>query len=128
VTTAAKPAAPTTSEAPKTSSAPGKSAKLSDYLNGAREAFAAGDTPWSIYYYSVYLGQKVNDAAAWGELGNVHYFDGNLMEAAQAFFNAANLFIDRGQTARALELIPAIEEGDPGLAEALQLRLTTVKK
>jgi hypothetical protein len=127
-TTAAKPTTPTTAETPKASSTTGKSTKLSDYLNGAREAFAAGDTPWAIYYYSVYLGQKVNDAGAWGELGNVHYFDGNLMDAAQAFFNAANLFIDRGQTARALELMSAIEEGDPDLAEALHLRLTTVKK
>jgi hypothetical protein len=122
------PAATAPATSASTASATAKTAKLSDYLNGAREAFASGDTPWAIYYYSVYLGQKVNDAGAWGELGNVHYFDGNLMDAAQAFFNAANLFIDRGQTARALELMSAIEEGDPGLAEALHLRLTTVKK
>jgi hypothetical protein len=104
------------------------SVKASDYLSGARAAFAAGDTPWAIYYYSIYLDQRNNDAGAWGELGNVHYLDGNFPEAAKAYFNAANLLIDRGQTARAMQLIPAIEEGDPRLSEAIQLRLTTVKR
>ena len=91
-------------------------------------AFAAGDTPWAIYYYSIYLDQKNTDASAWGELGNVHYLDGNFPEAAKAYFNAANLLIDRGQTARAMELIPAIEEGDPSLYDAILLRLTTLKR
>jgi hypothetical protein len=102
--------------------------KLTDYLTGARQAFAAGDTPWAIYYYSVYLEHKNTDANAWGELGNVHHYDGDLGEAAKAFYNAANLMIDGGQTVRAVDLIPAIEEGDPGLAEALRQRLTTVKR
>ena len=108
--------------------APAAGIKASDYLSGARTAFAAGDTQWAIYYYSMYLDQKYSDASAWGELGNVHYLDGNFPEAAKAYFNAANLLIDRGQTARAMELIPAIEEGDPRLSEAIQLRLTTVKR
>ena len=108
--------------------APAASVKASDYLSGARAAFAAGDTQWAIYYYSMYLDQRNTDASAWGELGNVHYLDGNLPEAAKAYFNAANLLIDRGQTARAMQLIPAIEEGDPSLSDAIHLRLTTVKR
>lgn len=119
--TDAKPAA----TKPATSS---HAVKLTDYLTGARQAFAAGDTPWAIYYYSVYLEQKNTDANAWGELGNVHHYDGDLGEAAKAFYNAANLMLDGGQTVRAVDLIPAIEEGDPGLAEALRQRLTTVKR
>jgi LysM repeat protein len=124
--TASKPATTPTGQAPQ--GAPSASAKPSDYLYGARRAFAAGDTPRAIYYYSVYLGQKNNDVSAWGELGNVHYFDGNLPEAAKAYFNAANLLIDRGQTARAIELIPVIDEGDPSLSAALHQRLTTIKR
>jgi hypothetical protein len=108
--------------------APAASVKASDYLSGARTAFAAGDTQWAIYYYSIYLDQRYNDANAWGELGNVHYLDGNLPEAARAYFNAANLLIDRGQTARAMQLIPAIEAGDPSLSDAIDLRLTTIKR
>jgi Tfp pilus assembly protein FimV len=119
--------AKTVAKKPATAPASGHAVKLADYLNGARAAFAAGDTPWAIYYYSVYLEQKNTDANAWGELGNVHHYDGDLGEAAKAFYNAANLMIDSGQTVRAVDLIPAIEEGDPGLAEALRQRLTTVK-
>lgn len=102
--------------------------KLSDYLRGAREAFAAGDSPWAIYYYSVYLQQQVTDIDVWGELGNVYYLEGEYAKAAKAYFNVANLLIDRGQTARALELMPVIEEGDAGLSAAIYQRLTTVKQ
>ena len=121
-----KAATPLAGKAPQV--APPSGIKASDYLSGARTAFAAGDTQWAIYYYSMYLGQRNADANAWGELGNVHYQDGNFPEAARAYFNAANLLIDRGQTARAIQLIPAIEEGDPGLSEAIHLRLTTIKR
>ncbi len=102
--------------------------KPSDYLRGAREAFAAGDSAWAIYYYSVYLEQKVTDIDVWGELGNVYYLEGEFDKAAKAYFNVANLLIDRGQTSRALELIPVIEEGDAGLSAAIYQRLTTVKQ
>ncbi len=102
--------------------------KPSDYLRGAREAFAAGDSAWAIYYYSVYLEKKVTDIDVWGELGNVYYLEGEFDKAAKAYFNVANLLIDRGQTARALELIPVIEEGDAGLSAAIYQRLTTVKQ
>lgn len=101
---------------------------LADFLLGARNAFAAGDLAWAAYYYSVYLERRNNDEAAWGELGNVYYQDGNLTDAARAFYNSANLLIDKGYTARALDLLPAIQEGDPALADALLLRLTTVRK
>lgn len=102
--------------------------KSADYLSAARRAFAAGDVPWSVHYYNAYLAEKNQDANAWGELGNVYYFDGRLPDSAQAYFNAANVLIDHGHTARALKLMPAIEEGNPGLAEAIYLRLTTVKR
>jgi LysM repeat protein len=122
--TALAPAGPAPRGAPVTS----QTIKLSDYLRGAREAFAAGDSPWAIYYYSVYLEQKATDMNVWGELGNVYYLEGEYSEAAKAYFNVANLLIDRGQTVRALELIPVIEEGDAGLAAAIYQRLTTVKQ
>ncbi len=124
---ASRAASPPAGQAPQGPPA-AVSAKASDYLSGARAAFAARDTQWAVYYYSVYLDQKNTDASAWGELGNVHYLDGNFPEASKAYFNAANLLIDRGQTARAMELIPAIEEGDPSLSDAILLRLTTLKR
>jgi len=127
--TAAAPAAVTPAgKAPQGAPVAGQTVKLSDYLNGARQAFAAGDSDWAIYYYSVYLEQKNTDAHVWGELGNVYYFEGDFSEAAKSYFNVANLLIDRGQTARAIELIPVIEEGDQALAAAIYQRLTTVKQ
>ncbi len=125
-----KQAIPPAGEAPKGAPVVGGpvTVKPAEYLVSARRAFAAGDAPWSIYYYSVYLEQKNDDANAWGELGNIYYFDGNLPDAAKAYYNAANLLIDRGQTARAIELIPVIEEGEPGLSEALYQRLTTIRR
>lgn len=99
-----------------------------DYLDGAREAFAAGDTAWAIHYYTTYLERKKNDVDVWGELGNVYYLEDDFAKAAKAYFNAANLLIDRGQTAYAMELMPVIEEADPSLAAALYKRLTTIRK
>jgi hypothetical protein len=125
---AVKPVGTPASAAPKGVPATSRTIKPSDYLNGAREAFAAGDSPWAIYYYSVYLEQNVTDIDIWGELGNVYYLEGEYAEAAKAYFNVANLLIDRGQTARALELLPVIEEGDAGLSAAIYQRLTTVKR
>lgn len=107
---------------------PREAAKPADYLNAARRAFAAGDTPWAIHYYNAHLAVQKRDANAWGELGNVYYAEGMLPDSAQAYFNAANILIDRGLTARAMQLMPAIEEGNPGLAQAIYLRLTTVRK
>ncbi len=130
-TPAASPAvaAVAPAKAPTQSSVKGSQpVKLIDYLHGARRAFEAGDTDWSIYYYTVYLEEQKTNADVWGELGNVYYFDGNLPDAAKAYYNAANILIDRGQTSRAVQLAPAIEEGDPSLSDALYQRLTSVKR
>ncbi|NOT16975.1 MAG: LysM peptidoglycan-binding domain-containing protein [Sulfuriferula sp.] len=98
-----------------------------DYVNAARRAFAAGDIPWAVYYYNLHLSKQLKDIRAWGELGNVYYFDGQLAESAQAYFNAANLMIDQGRARSAGQLLPAINEGNPMLAQALYGRLATLK-
>ncbi len=98
-----------------------------DYVSAARRAFAAGDIPWAVYYYNMHLTQRSNDVRAWGELGNVYYFDGQLPESAQAYFNAANLMIDQGRARAAGQLLPAINEGNPMLAQALYGRLAAMR-
>jgi hypothetical protein len=98
-----------------------------DYVSAARRAFAAGDIPWAVYYYNMHLTQRSNDVRAWGELGNVYYFDGQLPESAQAYYNAANLMIDQGRVRAAGQLLPAINEGNPLLAQALYGRLATLR-
>lgn len=107
---------------------PAQSAKPAEILNAGRRAFSAGDFPWAIYYYNAYLGTQKRDANAWGELGNVFFSMGNMEDSARAYFTAANLLIDQGRTAQAIQLVPAIEAGNPGLAEALHTRLTTVRR
>lgn len=107
---------------------PMQGAKPAEILNAGRRAFAAGDFPWATYYYNAYLGTQKRDANAWGELGNVFFSMGNTSDSAQAYFTAANLLIDQGRTAQAIQLVPAIEAGNPGLAEALHTRLTTVRR
>jgi hypothetical protein len=114
---------------PTDAKAPAKTAiREGEFLNAARRAFSVGDLPWSIHYYHTHLSTQNRDANAWGELGNVYFSAGNLPDSAQAYFNAASILIDQGQTARAIALIPAIEAGNPGLAEAIHLRLTTIRK
>lgn len=103
-------------------------AKPGALLNAARRAFVVGDLPWSVYYYNTYLSTQKRDANAWGELGNVFFSAGNLADSAQAYFNAASILIDQGQTAHALHLVPAIEAGNPALSEAIYRRLTTARK
>jgi hypothetical protein len=102
--------------------------KTAKYLSAARRAFSAGDLAWSSHYYGVHLKIQNRDANAWGELGNVHFTAGNLTDSAQAYFAAANILIDQGQSARAIKLLPTIQAGNVSLAESLHLRLTTTKR
>lgn len=101
--------------------------KPADFLVGAREAFAHGDMAWAVYYYNVYLGCESASIDGWGELGNVLYLNGEFRDAAAAYFSAANLLLDKGQFEQALNLMPAIDHGDPWLAKALILRLNTLR-
>lgn len=98
-----------------------------EFVSAARRAFAAGDIPWALYYYNTYLASNSRDARAWGEIGNVYYLDGQLPESAQAYFNAANIMIDQGRARAAAQLLPAIEEGNAELAQALYGRLLTLR-
>ncbi len=97
-------------------------------LEAARRAFQAGDIEWTLHYYNAYLDGHQNDANAWGELGNVYTSQGMLQESAESYYNAANLLIDQGKTARALDLIPAIRAGNPELADSIYWRLTSVNQ
>lgn len=123
----AKPVSAEIATAPVSSVPPTPAVPAPDYVSAARRAFAAGDIPWAVYYYNMHLTQRSNDVRAWGELGNVYYFDGQLSESAQAYFNAANLMIDQGRARAAGQLLPAINEGNPMLAQALYGRLATLK-
>lgn len=121
--------APVTAAVPPTVATPAaqRAPRPGEFIEAARRAFAAGDIPWSLYYYNTYLASHSRDARAWGEIGNVYYLDGQLPESAQAYFNAANIMIDQGRASAAAQLLPAVEEGNPTLAQALYGRLLTLR-
>ena len=97
--------------------------KAADKLAMARDAFAAGDINGAVAGYREIIAANPNDIAARGELGNVLYTVGAVSEASQSYFEAASLAIEQNQIEVAEALFPAIIEGNPMLASALNDKL-----
>lgn len=94
-----------------------------DTLTVAREAFAAGDMKAAIEGYHAAIASNPSGLEARGELGNVLYSVGATSEAAQAYFETANLAIDQNHPEVAEALMPAVFEGNPMLASQLSDKL-----
>ncbi len=107
------------SPAPVAAKSPGDPAKIT----AAREAFAAGNVQSAIDSYLSQIASNPEDIGARGELGNVYYTIGAFPEAAQTFFTAASLAIEKNQLDVADALLPAISEGNPMLAHQLSDKL-----
>ncbi|MDR3395783.1 MAG: tetratricopeptide repeat protein [Parasulfuritortus sp.] len=90
-----------------------------DQLNLARDSYAKGDVDASVAAYREYIKKNPSNADAHGELGNVYYTAGNLPEAAQSYYDAANLLIDQKQLDRVNDLMPVIGQINPSLANDL---------
>lgn len=114
---AAEPAAPAAEPA-----APAAEPEVSS-LNTARDAFARGDVNGAVAAYKEYLAAHPEDFDALGELGNVFFNAGRIDEAAQAYYDAANLLLAAGDKQRAQALEGAIRLGNPGLADDLAQKL-----
>ncbi|MCK7500545.1 MAG: LysM peptidoglycan-binding domain-containing protein [Comamonadaceae bacterium] len=94
------------------------------FRDAARRARNVGDMPWATYYYRQHLLKSPRDAGALGELGNIYYRAGNLAVAAGLYCDAARVLIDRGnRVSRAAQLLPAVSEGNPALADDLHAAL-----
>ena len=94
-----------------------------DKLNSARGAFALGDDSRSVMLYKEYLKSHAKQADAYGELGNVYYLTGQRPEAAQAFYEAANLLLDEHKFAEATSLLQIIAQINTMLADELTRKL-----
>ena len=94
-----------------------------DKLASAREAFAAGDIDRAVASYSDVIKNNANNADALGELGNVYYLTGQLPQAAQAYYEAANLLLDRKEFDRVEPLLPVIAQINPMMADELIQKL-----
>lgn len=100
-----------------------KSIGVDDAVSKARAAFASGDVNGAIEAYRQVIAKNPEDIAARGELGNVFYTVGMTGEAAQAYFDAASMAVDKNQPEIAEALLPAIIEGNPTLATQLNDKL-----
>ena len=103
--------------------APVAAAASDEGLVKARQAYASGDVQGAINAYRELLTKNPNDIGAMGELGNVLYATGGSTQAAQTYFDAANLALAQGDQQVAESLLPVIEEGNPMLADQLHDRL-----
>lgn len=92
-------------------------------LAEARQAFADGDVKQAIAGYKAYLAANPADADAHGELGNVYYFNGQIGEAARAYYSASLYLLAEGRRDEAGALVSAIRIGAPALASDLQNRI-----
>ncbi|MDQ2090946.1 hypothetical protein [Marimonas arenosa] len=92
-------------------------------LAAARQSFASGDVKAAITRYKVYLAANPADADAHGELGNVYYYNGEVGEAAGAYYSAALYLLAEGRNGEAQALVPAISIGAPALAADLRNRI-----
>jgi hypothetical protein len=90
-----------------------------DKLIGAREAFARGQVDQAISQYNDYIANHSKDADARGELGNVYYVSGRVIEAADTYYDAAKLLMEKHELDRVDSLLPVIAEAKPRLAREL---------
>lgn len=96
-----------------------------DKLASARDAFARGDVNAAVSIYGEIAKANPKNADARGELGNVYYLTGRLPEAAQAYYDAANVLLERKEYARIEPMLPAIAEFDPAMAGDIAQRMGT---
>jgi tetratricopeptide (TPR) repeat protein len=96
---------------------------MNDRLTSAREAFGNGDIDGAVASYNDVIKSHANNADARGELGNVYYLTGRLPEAAQAYYDAANLLLDKKEFDRVEPLLPVIAQINPMMADELIYKL-----
>jgi len=102
-------------------------ANTEDGLSTARTAFAEGNVNAAIEGYRAIIAKTPDDIAARGELGNVLYSAGMFAEAAQTYYEVANMAIEKNQIEVAEALLPAVSEGNPMLANQLDDKLYQVQ-
>ena len=98
-----------------------------DKLNSAREAYARGDDNRAVTLYKEYIEQHPKAADAHGELGNVYYMSGRLIDAADVYYDTANLLLNENKLADTDFLLPVIAEVKPLLATELEHKLRNAR-
>lgn len=92
-------------------------------LGSAREAFARGDIDGAVTIYNDIIKSHAADPDPRGELGNVYYMTGRLPEAAQAYYDAAKLLLEKKELDRVDALLPVIAQVNPAMADELAQKM-----
>jgi thioredoxin-like negative regulator of GroEL len=107
----------------KVPTGPFSKSSAEEKLGSAREAFARGDVDGAVTIYNDVIKSNANDPDARGELGNVYYMTGRMPEAAQAYYDAAKLLLDKKELERVDALLPVIAQVNPMMADELAQKL-----
>ena len=102
---------------------PGGNQTLEEQLAAARVLFWNQEMDNAEKAYSGITVAYPENADAWGELGNVYVKLGRWSDAAGAFFKAANLLIDQGQSQRAANMLRVLYGLDAERGGELEERL-----
>jgi tetratricopeptide (TPR) repeat protein len=92
-------------------------------IASAREAFAQGNMDRAISDYNDFIKKNAKNADVRGELGNVYYLTGRPEEAAEAYYDAAQLLLKEHDFERVAAVIPIIAETKPMMADELSQKL-----
>lgn len=109
----------------KVPSARSSKASIKDKMNNARSMFSEGNIDGAVAIYNECIASNAKDPDPRGELGNVYYASGRLPEAAQAYYDAAKLLLDRNELERVDALLPIIAGINPAMGDELTQKLRT---
>jgi tetratricopeptide (TPR) repeat protein len=105
---------------------PAALSQSSDYehrLAAARTHFWQRDIGAAMQAYESLTTAYPDSAEAWGELGNVSFKLGRWSQAAEAYYRAVSLLIERGEAERARHLLRVLHGLDAGKAGELERRM-----
>jgi len=89
----------------------------------ARRAYWNGDRDKAIALYKDLIRESPGEPDFFGELGNIYHELGEKDLAAQAYYQAALILVEKGEDERAERLLEVIENLSPQLGEKLGSRL-----
>jgi len=104
-----------------------QSAEVRALWIAARKAYYQRDYRTSEMNYMQVIDNTNDNFDAYGELGNVYFNQGKRTQAAAAYYEAAAIFVHRGEITRARSLMGLLRNLDKAKAEDLQKMIDSAK-
>ena len=114
--------APTQAVEPKTVANASEDAN-SNLLHTARQAFWKGNIDAAEKLYLDLIDAEANNPDAYGELGNIYYTQGKWDKAGKAYYEAALIMLEQGNTQQVNYLLRVIQGLDAASAEKLKQKI-----